>query len=83
FSFWGHNYTLNAVNSFLGVDLTPNVERPVIILNDEKLPTLENIVFTECWIVSPNYKQNFRPIIGQEVSADCIESWQILKITWE
>ena len=81
-SYWGHSNTIAVASDFVGSDLTPKVDRPQISLNSENLPILNGAVFSECWIISPNYKNNFRPAIGEEVSAETIASWQTLKITW-
>ena len=82
-SFWGHSNTIKVASTFLGSDLTPENERPVIKLGVDNFPTLNGETFTECWIISPTYKNNFRPAIGAEVAAESIASWQVLKITWE
>ena len=82
-SFWGHDNTVVAASDYLGVDLTPKEERPVIILNKEGYPTLYGELFKACWIVSPTYKKNFRPAIGEEVDASTVQFWTTLKITWE
>ena len=82
-SFWGHTNTLAAAEAFCGLNLTPDVARPVLILQQNGLPVLGNQVFCECWVLSPDYRENIRPAVGEEVSADQIKEWQILKITWE
>ena len=82
FSFWGHTNTLPHVNAFLGIDLTPKSDRIALTLNDDLLPQLCGEVFQECWIISPNYTENFRPEIGEEISAQKIKSWTFLKVTW-
>lgn len=82
FSFWGHTNTLPHVNAFLGLDLTPKSERIAVTLNDDLFPQLLGEIFRECWIISPNYTENFRPRIGEEISAEKIKDWTLLKITW-
>lgn len=81
-SFWGHRNTLAAANELLGNDLEPATERPVLRLSASDLPELEGIEFSECWIISPNYKSNFRPAVGEEIPPEMISSWQCLKITF-
>jgi hypothetical protein len=81
-SFWGHQNTLNAVNSLLGTDLTPLTERPSLLLNSDNMPVLCGEIFNECWVVSPNYISGFRPQIGVEVKKEEITGWEILKIIW-
>lgn len=82
YSFWGHANTLRLAGEFLGVDLTPREERPAIALSPENFPVLYGEEFRECWIVSPNYVKNFRAKIGEEITADKIRDWSILKIVW-
>lgn len=81
-SFWGHANTLKIASEMAGVDLTPSSRRPVLTLSSDGLPVLEGTAFSECWLVSPDYKDNFRPAVGQEVDSSMIASWQILRITW-
>ena len=81
-SYWGHRNTLAAVNDCLGIDLTPTVERPALSLSAEKLPMYEGEEFRECWVMSPDYRDGFRPAIGEEVSADQILGWQCLHLTF-
>ncbi|MBR4673011.1 MAG: hypothetical protein IKP00_00965 [Victivallales bacterium] len=82
-SFWGHSNTLAAVNGWLGLDLTPKSERPVLCLSENKLPQLDGVEYQACFIFSPDYRPGFRPAIGAEVDAANIIGWQILKIVWE
>lgn len=79
-SFWGHRNTLAAINGQLGVDLTPAVERPALSLSAEKLPMYAGEVFTECWVLSPDYKSGFRPAVGEEVAPELILGWQCLHL---
>jgi hypothetical protein len=81
-SFWGHANTAYAASSFLGVDVTVSV-RPVLALTPDGLPTLDGIVFKECYVVSPDYATNFRPAVGEEVKPEQIKGWQILLIEWQ
>jgi hypothetical protein len=46
-------------------------------------PKLEGTVFPEAWIVTPNYKEGFRPAPGVEVSVEDILGWHVLHMTWE
>ena len=82
-SFWGHGNTLAAAEAFLGVPLAPERERPALSLDDEKFPVLDGERFTECFVLSPDYRTGFRPAIGQEVAADDISDWRCLEIRWE
>ena len=82
-SFWGHFNTLAAINGWLGLNLTPKSERPVLCLSENKLPLLDGVEYQACFILSPDYRPGFRPAIGAEVDAANIMGWQILKIIWE
>lgn len=82
YSFWGHENTRAAAEVVLGVSVQPRVERPVVSLSKEGLPTLEGEIFTECYILSPDYKADFRPKIGEEVALEQIASWHLLRISW-
>ena len=79
-SFWGHKNTLAAASDFAGVDLTPRSERPVVTLDQKKLPSLNGISFDSVLLLVPHYIESFRPSIGEEVGAEKIDSWQSLQI---
>ncbi len=83
YSYWGHNNTLSAINTMLGFDLTPTENRPVLALSQNKKVQYKDIEFSECWILSPDYCEDFRPAIGEEVPPEKIKSWQCLKITFD
>lgn len=82
-SFWGHDNSVNAASDYVGLDLKPDTARPVLELDSSGLPCFNNESYSVCWIISPNYRDNHRPGIGEEVSSKMIESWQILKIIWD
>lgn len=81
-SAWGHGNTLAAAMDFLGHDLTPACERPALTLSADGLPMLDNVVFTDCWLLSPNYPAGYRPRINEEVPCDRILGWQVLHLHW-
>lgn len=87
-SFWGHENTVAAADSILGLgDLNktvrPQTERPALTLNENQQPILNGTSYTECWILSPDYAPGFRPQVGEEVTAEKIVGWQVLQIVWE
>lgn len=82
-SFWGHANTLPAVNQWLGIDLTPAIERPALQLSPEQLPMLDGQQYRECYVLSPDYRPGFRPAIGIEVQPEEILGWQVLHLVWE
>ncbi|MDZ7315993.1 MAG: hypothetical protein ONB24_07715 [candidate division KSB1 bacterium] len=77
-SSWGHENTLKVVNAILGIDLTPKEPRPALVLNEEMLPALYGAAFSEVLLVTPIYRQGFRPTIGEEVQADAVLGWRTL-----
>jgi hypothetical protein len=82
-SFWGHPNTVADARQHLGIDVTPpNGQRPALSLTTDQLPLLEGQVFTECWVLSPEYAKGFRPGIGQEVGKEKLTGWQVLQIVW-
>lgn len=81
-SAWGHKNTLNAVSKILQVDVTPPTERPVIILDKDNLPVLENIVFDCVYIISPDYKPGFRLEAGGQLNEEEISGWIVLKMNF-
>lgn len=82
-SYWGHENTLSAAKAECGVDLRPREPRPAVALDGEGYPCLYGESFRECWVLSPEYEPGFRPALGEEVSADKIERWQVLRLVWE
>ncbi len=87
-SFWGHESTIAAADTILGLSgsdqtVRPQTERPALTLNKNQQPTLNDTSYPECWILSPDYTPGFRPKIGEEVAADKISGWQVLRMVWE
>ena len=82
-SFWGHTNTVHVANALLGIDVTPHTERPALTLTADGLPVLEGEVFSECYVLSPDYRPGFRPALGAEVLPEDIVGWQMLRIEWE
>jgi hypothetical protein len=81
-SFWGHQTTVSVANRLLRIDVSPSILRPALRLTPDNFPTLDGTVFDECWVLSPDYKEGYRPKIGEEVSVYKIAGWQVLKIRW-
>lgn len=82
-SFWGHENTRDAAEAVLGVSLAPETPRPAITLSAEARPQLAGRTFDTCWVLSPDYRRDFRPAIGQEVPLSAIRGWHVLKLTWQ
>lgn len=81
-SFWGHANTRELASDMIGMSLFRGSERPALTLTEDRKPVLNGIEFHECWILSPDYVPGFRPAVGEEVHADQIQGWQVLKISW-
>ncbi|MBC8213788.1 MAG: hypothetical protein H8E71_04025 [Candidatus Marinimicrobia bacterium] len=64
-SFWGHLNTLKIANDLLDFDVSQLEERIAVKLNDDNYPILNGKVFTECWVLAPDYKKVFYPKIGK------------------
>ena len=82
-SFWGHENTLSAARTVCGFDLRPREARPAVILDAEGYPSLYGESYRECWVLSGEYEPGFRPALGEEVPAERIVRWQVLRISWE
>lgn len=82
-SFWGHENTRAAAQKLLGVDPGPDIERPVLTLSPDALPCLKGLRFSEVWVLSPDYRAEFRPRPGEEVPLAAITAWQVLRITFQ
>lgn len=82
-SFWGHKNTRAAAEKVVGVSLATGVERPALSLSPTGRPVLGEDEFTECWLLSPDYPDVFRPPIGVEVSPEMIKGWHVLKLSWQ
>ena len=82
-SFWGHENTIGIASDFVGADLSPCQERPVVMLDGNAYPSYHGHEFRECYILSADYVAGFRPAIGEEVSVEKIRGWTPLRIEWE
>ncbi|WP_372846821.1 hypothetical protein [Pontiella sp.] len=82
-SFWGHGNTRALAEAFIDLSLKTQTERPALGLQTDGRPTLDGQTFGECWVLSPNYAEHFRPAVGAEIAPASIRGWQILKLTWE
>lgn len=82
-SAWGHANTVEAASILACADLRPKTERPALVLGAEGRPSYEGQVFDECWLLSPDYVPGFRPAVGEEVPAEKIRGWQVLRLAWE
>ena len=81
-SFWGHNNTAQIASELVGFNVRSHLDRPALTLNHDRHPVLEHHTFTECWVISPDYKSGWRPSPGAEIPPEQIVGWQILRLTW-
>lgn len=82
-SYWGHKETIPAAEAFLGGrPLTPSRERPALCVSPEGFPMLDGEVFTECWVVAPQYVPNYRPTLFQPVPPEKITGWKVLRLNF-
>lgn len=81
-SFWGHNNSLVAASQFTGYDLTPRKNRPAIVLDNEGFPILGGISSREILIFPPEYPEDFRAAIGQEIAVSQILGFRPVLLTF-
>lgn len=81
-SFWGHENTRATAERVLGISLATHGNRPALLLSPEKLPMLNETVFQDVWVFSPDYTPGFRPALGEEVPPEKISGWQVLHLNW-
>lgn len=77
-SYWGHANTIITANALLGVNVTPETERPALLLNADNLPTLDGNLADKVVVLSPNYASGYRPQEGEITPPEKIIGWQAL-----
>ncbi|MBO6102860.1 MAG: hypothetical protein J6P03_06365 [Opitutales bacterium] len=82
-SYWGHSNTEKAAQNILGVKFAKEDFRKPLRLSGNNMPMWGDLEFNKCYILSPNYKNGFRPEINKEVEPSEILSWKALLIEWE
>lgn len=82
-SAWGHDNTVAIASTIACADLRPVTARPALNLDANLLPSLDGQSFEQVWLLSPDYTPGFRPQIGQEVAAEAISGWQLLRLIFE
>ena len=82
-SFWGHENTRAAAEAVLGgVTLRPATVRPALTISPDGLPSLDGAEFRTCYVLAPDYRQGYRPAIGEEPTPSDILGWHALRIDW-
>lgn len=82
-SFWGHKNTQKWASRILGKNIQPlHADRPAIHLGEDDLPMAGDKSCRECWLLSPQYVDGFRPQEGEEINEEKISGWQVLAIKW-
>lgn len=82
FSFWRHENTLSIVNRLLGTQIPPADSGMAITLDEENYPVFHGHVFTQCWVLSPDYETGYRPEADSEAPLDKIRGWHVLRLSW-
>ena len=82
-SFWGHPNTLQAVNQLTGFDLSPEMERPALSVDETGFPQLYGESFSVCWILSATLQNGLRPSLKSELVENDIVQWRVLRMEWE
>lgn len=82
-SFWGHENSRAAAETVLGASLRTETVRPVLSLDAEGFPVLAGHAFRDCYVLSPDYVENRRPSLGEEVPLQDIKAWHALRLVWE
>lgn len=82
-SFWGHKSTLAQANRLVQADLTPEQDRPAMALDAAGLPRFNGQTFSECWVLSPDFRPGYRPQPNVEVPPADITGWQVLRLSWD
>ena len=81
-SCWGHSNTLPSVESFTGLNLKPDTERPSIELGPHHWPSYHGVEVQICFVFSAQRDNNLRPAIGTEFSSAEIIGWDILQVSY-
>ena len=82
-SYWGHSDTREIAEEILGVKIPENDIRKPLALSENEYPLWNGMEFRKCYILSPNYKNSFRPALNGGASVDEIISWKALVVEWE
>ena len=62
--------------------MVDEIMKPVGHMDGDSLPVLDGMSYSEAYVLSPDYVENFRPAVGEEVAADVIRSWHALRLRW-
>ena len=79
-SFWGHSNTAAVAKAQLGFEVSPETERPALVLDENGLPGIGGVHSDKVLVLSPSYRPGFRPAIGVEVGPDDIVGWEPLLV---
>lgn len=81
-SYWGHANTEHVAQEILGVKFPAEDFRKPLSLSPRGYPMWGNAEFKKCHVLSPDYRNGFRPSINKEVTPDEILSWKALVLEW-
>lgn len=80
-SFWGHQNTVAPVSDYLGREIP--CRRVALGLSRDLLPSIDGENFQEVILLTPEYREGFRPQIGVEPTPEDILRWGALRISFE
>lgn len=80
-SFWGHQNTVALVSAYLGREIP--CRRVALSLSRDLLPSIDGEVFREVLLLTPEYRDGFRPQIGVEPTPEDIRAWGVLRVSFE
>ena len=79
-SFWGHQNTVALVSDYLGREIP--CRRVALSLSGDLLPSVDGEAFQEVLLLTPEYREGFRPQIGVEPTPEDIRAWGVLRVSF-
>ena len=80
-SFWGHQNTVALASAYLGREIP--CRRVALGLSRDLFPSIDGETFQEVILLTPEYREGFRPQIGVEPTPEDILRWGALRISFE
>lgn len=80
-SFWGHQNTVSLVNAYLGREIP--CRRVALGLSRDLLPSIDGETFPRVVILTPRYREGFRPQIGVEPTPGDLDGWESLLLSFD
>ena len=79
-SFWGHQNTVSLVSDYLGREIP--CRRVALGLSRDLYPSVDRETFQEVLLLTPEYRDGFRPQIGVEPTPEDIRAWGVLRVSF-